>query len=107
MCGYKSRRKSDLNRHMLTHTDQKPPVVKVYECSMCEFTSTQSEVVRTHMAAHQGGSHNIESKHVQVQEPYYKKAADSEPCIIEHFKKENESSNSSSGSSVKSEYCDN
>lgn len=107
MCGYKSRRKSDLNRHMLTHTDQKPPVVKVYECSMCEFTSTQSEVVRTHMAAHQGGSHNIESKHVQVQEPYYKKAADSEPSIIEHFKKENESSNSSSGSSVKSEYCDN
>ncbi|CAL4124251.1 unnamed protein product [Meganyctiphanes norvegica] len=106
MCGYKSRRKSDLNRHMLTHTDQKPPVVKIYECSICEFTSTQSEVVRSHMAAHQGETHEIGSKNVQTaQVQYFKRVTNSEPSIIEHLKRENESSNSSSSS--KSEYCDN
>lgn len=105
MCGYRSRRKSDLNRHMLTHTDQKPCVVKVYECSICEFTSTESDVVRTHMAAHQGDSHNSGTKIVLPE--FIKKVAHPEPSIIEKLKREYESSNSSSSSSVKSEYCDN
>lgn len=46
-CGYIARDKTNLRKHMYTHTGEKP-----YVCHWCDYKTTQSSNLHTHMRRH-------------------------------------------------------
>ena len=47
LCGYVARDKTNLRKHLYTHTGEKP-----YQCKVCQYKTTQSSNLHTHNRRH-------------------------------------------------------